>query len=168
MIDFRHAEPSDLSAVADLLLEVEEFYGATEFPPRQLWEKQIESAIFSSLPAGRVLLAVEAGESLGFASYSFMWPAVGVSSSLFLKELYVREAHRRRGIGVDLMARLHAIAIESGSSRVEWQTDSQNVEAREFYEKLGAVPMSGKVLFRSEGDDLGRISGLRPGAVSTS
>ncbi|BCJ55897.1 N-acetyltransferase [Actinoplanes sp. NBRC 14428] len=161
MITFRHAEPDDLSMVADLLLEVERFYGAEDFPPREEWVNDIALALFSPFPAARTLLAVEADEPLGFASYNFLWPAAGVSRSLFLKELYVRESHRRRGIGLDLMSRLHAIAIEAGCSRVEWQTDEQNVEAQMFYKKIGVTPMSAKITYRSAGDDLDRISRIR-------
>lgn len=161
MIKFRHAEPDDLSTVADLLVEVERFYGTEEFPPRQEWERDITLALFGPLPAARVLLAVDADEPLGFASYNFLWPAAGVTRSLFLKELYVREPHRRRGIGVDLMLRLHAIANEFGCSRVEWQTDAGNDDAQIFYKKLGANPMAGKITYRSDGLDLSRISQLR-------
>ncbi|GLZ00759.1 GNAT family N-acetyltransferase [Actinoplanes sp. NBRC 103695] len=161
MITFRHAEPGDLSTVADLMIEVERFYGTEEFPPRQDWERDIKAALFDPFPAARVLLAMEAAEALGLASYNFLWPAAGVSRSLFLKELYVRDPHRRRGIGIDLMSRLHTIAIDSGCSRVEWQTDALNIEAQMFYKKLGVAPMADKITYRSNGADLGRISQLR-------
>jgi GNAT superfamily N-acetyltransferase len=162
VITLRHANPSDLSVVADLLYEVERFYGAVDVPQRPKWEQQIVSVLFSDAPAARVLLAVEANEPQGFASYSFLWPAAGVSKSLFLKELYVREPHRRRGVGVSLMSRLCSIAIETGSTRVEWATDAENRDAQRFYEKLRAFRASTKIMYRAEGDDLIRLSQIRP------
>jgi ribosomal protein S18 acetylase RimI-like enzyme len=160
VITLRHADISDLSVVADLLYDVERFYGTVDFPPRQQWEQQIESLLFTDAPAARVLLAIRNGEPQGFASYSFLWPAAGVSKSLYLKELYVRESQRRRGIGAHLMSRLCAIAVESGSSRLEWTTDTDNSEAQKFYGKLGVSRASAKVMYRAEGDVLVRLSRL--------
>lgn len=160
MIAFRHAEPGDLPAVGDLLYEVERFYGAVEFATRPRWEHQIASLLFSEAPAARVLLALDAGVAVAFASYSFLWPAAEVSKSLFLKELYVRAPYRRRGIGASLMSRLCSIAVETGCSRVEWATDTANADAQSFYEKLGAARATGKVMYRAEGDDLVRLSQL--------
>jgi GNAT superfamily N-acetyltransferase len=37
------------------------------------------------------------------ASYSFLWPAAGVTRSLYLKELYVAQDWQRQGIGKLLM-----------------------------------------------------------------
>jgi GNAT superfamily N-acetyltransferase len=54
------------------------------------------------------------------AAYSFLWPAAGVTRSLYLKELYVAEAFRRQSIGALLMQRLCQIALEHERSRVEW------------------------------------------------
>lgn len=158
MIILRHADISDLLAVADLLFDVERFYGTVDFPPRQQWEQQIESLLFTDAPAARVLLALEDDEPQGFASYSFLWPAAGVSKSLFLKELYVRESQRRRGVGAHLMSRLCSIAVESGSSRLEWTTDADNSDAQKFYDKLGVGRASAKVMYRAEGDVLVRLS----------
>lgn len=162
MITLRHAELSDLSVIADLLYEVERFYGTVEFPERQQWEYQITSLLFSDAPAARVLLAMEDIVPTGFASYSYLWPAAGVSKSLFLKELYVRAPHRRRGIGVTLMSRLCSIAVETGCSRLEWATDGENLGAQKFYEKLGNVRAPNKIMYRAEGEDLVRLSKLHP------
>jgi hypothetical protein len=41
------------------------------------------------------MLAWDGDDLAGFAAYSFLWPAVGLTRSLFLKELYVAEAARR-------------------------------------------------------------------------
>ena len=36
----------------------------------------------------------------GMASYSFLWPAAGLTRSLYLKELYVAQDWQRQGIGL--------------------------------------------------------------------
>ena len=45
----------------------------------------------------------EDGVLAGFASYSFLWPAVGLTASLYLKELYVAASRQRHGVGTLLM-----------------------------------------------------------------
>jgi GNAT superfamily N-acetyltransferase len=52
----------------------------------------------------------------------------------------VIEAARRHGVGRRLMARLAAIAIERGWSRIDFQVLDWN-PARRFYERLGLVPV---------------------------
>lgn len=98
-----------------------------------------------------MLLAVDDGRAVGFVSYSFLWPAIGLTSSLYLKELYVSHAEQRRGAGKDLMDGLVEIARKLGCSRVEWTTDRDNGGAQAFYEALGFSVNAGKVFYRVEG-----------------
>jgi GNAT superfamily N-acetyltransferase len=113
-----------------------------------------------------------AGEQLvGMAAYSFLWPAAGVTCSLYLKELYVAEEFRSKGIGALLMWRLRQVAVEHGCSRVEWTADQGNAFAEAFYEQLRMSKNQEKIFYRVEGDELRRIavSGLfgDPPAEST-
>jgi GNAT superfamily N-acetyltransferase len=78
------------------------------------------------------------------ASYSFLWPAAGVTRSLYLKELYVTEAFRGKGIGVLLMQEVCRIAVDHACSRLEWTTDEGNALAETFYQQLGVPRSHGK------------------------
>ncbi|KAK1181796.1 GNAT family N-acetyltransferase [Streptomyces sp. NBS 14/10] len=72
------------------------------------------------------------------SGYSSSRPAAGSSHSLFLKELYVRDTLRRQGVGAQLMKELQALgAARPGCSRVEWITDRDNPQARDFCKSLG-------------------------------
>jgi GNAT superfamily N-acetyltransferase len=148
------AEPSHAEAIALLAEEMDRFYGATEVEPLGVRLQQINEAIFSEQPSAYVLLAWDGSQLLGFAAYSFLWPAVGLTRSLFLKELYVIEAARRTGVGKQLMQALFEIAVKNDCSRVEWQTETSNEYARHFYAELGAPTFEGKVFYRLEGDAL--------------
>jgi ribosomal protein S18 acetylase RimI-like enzyme len=110
----------------------------------------VEEALFGSPPlASALLVEDETGEIVGFAAYSFLWPAAGASHSLFLKELYVRSTLRRQGIGARLMNELRGIAAaRPGCSRVEWMTDRDNPDARSFYRTLGFAEFDGKIVYR--------------------
>lgn len=142
------AQPSDAHAIAELLEELDRFYGGTDFEPIEQRVKQIQAMLFRDQPAAHVLLAKDGERLVGFAAYSFLWPAAGLTSSLYLKELYVSEADRRKGIGKLLMDRLIDIATETGCSRVEWTADADNPFATEFYQRMGYRENSGKILYR--------------------
>jgi GNAT superfamily N-acetyltransferase len=138
----------DAPAIAELLDEIDRFYGATDIDPVGRRAAQIEAALFRDQPVAYVLLARDSDKVVGMAAYSFLWPAAGVTQSLYLKELYVTARHRRRGVGRLLIDKLRQTASESGCSRIEWTTDEDNPDAQRFYEKLGFHPHRGKILFR--------------------
>ncbi|WP_304951803.1 GNAT family N-acetyltransferase [Streptomyces sp. AVP053U2] len=103
-----------------------------------------------SPPLASALLAEDgAGNLVGLAAYSFLWPAAGSSHSLFLKELYVSDTIRRQGVGARFMAELRALAeARPGCSRVEWMTDRDNPDARAFCKSLGFDEFGGKIVYR--------------------
>ncbi len=84
----------------------------------------------------------------GLAAYSFLWPAVGATRSLYLKELYVPGAYRRRGVGTLLMHAVFETAAALRCSRVEWTTDTGNTAAEAFYAGLGLPVYPSKVFYR--------------------
>jgi GNAT superfamily N-acetyltransferase len=141
----RPATPSDVAALADLLAERDRFYGVTGPDPEPA---AIADALFGPVPAGRALVAVHDGAVAGLAAYSFLWPAAGVTRSLYLKELFVRATARRLGIGRLLMRELHAVAAEQRCSRVEWTADTDQPDAQRFYAALGAEVLATKLFYR--------------------
>jgi GNAT superfamily N-acetyltransferase len=154
MITVNPARPSDISALAQLAEEMDRFYGATEMEPLDLRVSQINDAVFGDPPSAYVLVAWDQDKLVGFASYSFLWPAAGLTRSLYLKELYIAETARRQGVGKLLMQRLYAIAVDRGCSRVEWMTERENTEAQHFYADLGAPVNESKLFYRVEGNAL--------------
>ncbi len=106
------------------------------------------TALFSDLPAAHSLLAFDGEAAVGFAAYSFLWPAEGLTRSLYLKELFVSQAQQRRGIGRALMESLFEVARKHDCSRVEWTTDSDNPAAQAFYKTFGVEPTVSKLFYR--------------------
>jgi GNAT superfamily N-acetyltransferase len=149
LITIAGAVPSDENAIAALCQELDEYYGQPAAGTPQQRAGQVRAALFAEPPMARALLAWDGPTLAGLASYSFLWPAVGLSASIYLKELYVAAACRRVGIGTMLMSSVLAVAAENGCSRVEWTTDAGNASARAFYEALGATPLSTKVFYRA-------------------
>lgn len=141
------AEPRDVAAIAELCAEKDAFYGAATVGPT---EGRIAEALFGETSGGVALLAWDGSSLAGMAGYSFLWPAIGVTCSLYLKELYVMSAYRRSGVGRLLMSELFGIAGRMGCSRVEWTTDLVNSAAQRFYAGLGASVVTSKLFYRVE------------------
>ncbi|WP_042396794.1 GNAT family N-acetyltransferase [Streptacidiphilus carbonis] len=146
-LTIEQATEGDAETIAQMLGEIERYYGGTYLVPDV---KQVRDALFGPQPAATVLLARDGAQVVGLASVCFLWPAAGAETSLYLKELYVREAHRLRGVARELMTAVNGEARSAGCSRVEWTADRDNPAAVALYEALGVVPHEGKIFYRSQ------------------
>jgi GNAT superfamily N-acetyltransferase len=156
LITIALAAETDVDDIVTLAAEMDTFYGDVRPDPPQQRAAEIRTALFADPPVAYALLARDdAGKLAGFAAYSFLWPAAGLSVSLYLKELYIASAHRRAGAGTALMKGLYRIAVERGCSRVEWTTDTGNMQAQAFYEAYGAKALASKIFYRTGRDSLG-------------
>jgi GNAT superfamily N-acetyltransferase len=149
VIKVSDAGPGDEIAIAALCAELDEFYGDLPEGVPADRAAQVRDVLFGTPPLAYALLAWDGDAPAGLAAYSFLWPAAGLTASLYLKELYVAAAYRQTGVGRMLMDGLGVIAGRRGLSRVEWTTDASNEGARAFYEALGAKPLTSKVFYRA-------------------
>ncbi|MET7816103.1 GNAT family N-acetyltransferase [Streptomyces sp. NPDC005395] len=142
------AAEADIEEIAQMLGEIEEYYGGENVPGDR---EQVRGALLGPSPAATVLLARDdEGQVLGLASYSRLWPAAGADTSLYLKELFVREPFRKSGVGRRLMEAVQAAGVAEGCTRLEWTADTDNPAAVDFYAALGAHQNAGKVMYRAE------------------
>jgi GNAT superfamily N-acetyltransferase len=151
-------QPEHLEAFATLAEEMDRFSGTTEFDPIDVRLQQIRDALFGDQPSAYALLAWVNDRPVGFATYSFLWPAVGMTRSLFLKELYVSETARRAGAGKAIMQTLAETVVKNDCSRFEWQSDTPNTDAQRFYENLGEAVETSKLSYCAQGDALRRLA----------
>ncbi|MCA1606586.1 MAG: GNAT family N-acetyltransferase [Acidobacteria bacterium] len=146
------AEPAHSEEILALAEEMDCFYGATEIAPYDTRIRQINEALFSDPPMAHAILAWNDQRLVGMATYSFLWPAVSLTRSLYLKELYVARTTRRRGIGKLLMHNVYEVAAKHNCSRVEWTADRDSTDARKFYSSIGVPVSTSKLFYRTEGE----------------
>lgn len=144
-MEISKATETDAEVIATILGEIDAYYGDPSVPGHI---DQIKDALFGERPLATVLLARNGDDVLGFAAYTLTWPASGPHTSLYLKELFVRAAARRKGVARALMAALREEAAASACARIEWTADTDNPLALALYEALGAAPHTGKVFYR--------------------
>ncbi len=142
--------PADAPAMAELLAEMDRFYGDNVPAPMAERARQLSEAVFASPPAAHVLLAWDGDQLAGLAAYSFLWPAAGLTSSVYVKELYVADRYRGQGTGTLLMRALFETAAKHRCSRVEWTTGRDNTGAQAFYRQLGVSAHPSKIFYRVE------------------
>ncbi len=115
----------------------------TLFGERRIAEVAI--GYFETKPVGFVLF---------FPNYSTFLGRPG----LYIEDLFVSEAYRRRGFGRALLLYVARLAQERRCGRLEWSVLNWNEPAIEFYKKLGAVPMSDWTVYRITGENLQRLA----------
>jgi GNAT superfamily N-acetyltransferase len=149
VITLADAAPGDEDKVAALCAELDGYYGNVPQGTPAERAEAVRDVLFGAPPLACALLAWDGPVLAGMAAYSFLWPAAGLTASLYLKELYVVAAYRQAGVGRMLMDGLGAVAARRGLSQVEWTTDAMNEGARAFYEALGAKPLASKIFYRA-------------------
>jgi GNAT superfamily N-acetyltransferase len=121
-------------------------------------EASLRAALFGDVPRARALLAHDGLEPVGFALYFYSFSTFLGRAGLYLEDLFVRPAWRRRGVGRQLLRTLAEIAVREGCGRVEWSVLDWNEPAIRFYESIGARPMDDWTVYRLTGDALGRFA----------
>ena len=103
------------------------------------------------------LLAFLDGEAVGLALFHPRFSTWLGQPSMYLEDLYVTEAARRRGVGRRLMARLAAITIERGWGRLDFQVLDWN-PARGFYRRLGMAHLGEWLRYGADAEALRRLA----------
>jgi GNAT superfamily N-acetyltransferase len=116
---------------------------------------------FGQNPRFHVLLACEGNKVAAFAFYFYAYSTWRAQPTLYLEDLFVRPAYRRRGLGVMLMRRLAEEAMKTGCGRFQWQVLDWNEPAVRFYETLGAKILREWWTVRVEGDAIAKLAASR-------
>ena len=98
----------------------------------------IESALFGPQHVAEVLIAWKNEEAAGFALFLHNFSTFLGRRGLWLEDLFVRPAFRRRGCAKAMLKALARLAVERNCGRFEWSVLDWNAPAIAFYESLGA------------------------------
>ena len=122
-------------------------------------EGALRDQLFGDRPAAEVLLATddETGETAGFALYFPNFSTFLARPGIYLEDLFVRPAFRRRGLGKLLLRTLGQVALARGCGRLEWSVLDWNADAIAFYRSLGADLMDGWTTCRVSGAALTKL-----------
>ena len=152
----RPATGADVPLILTLIRELAEF-------ERLLHEVVADEALlreqlFGARPAAEVLLGFEAdGTPMGFALFFQNFSTFLGRPGIYLEDLYVRPAHRGRGLGRALLTRLARLAVQRGYGRLDWSVLDWNENAIGFYQNMGARLMADWRTCRVTGEALAKL-----------
>ncbi len=151
----RAATEGDVELIFDLIVELaryeklaHEVVGTPELLRASLFERRDAEA----------LIVEAAGETVGYAIFYTTFSTFECRSGIWLEDVYVRPDHRRGGIGLRIMERLAALALERGHVRLEWCALEWNEPALSFYAKLGARRLEDWRMLRLEADGMRELA----------
>lgn len=155
----RAARPDDVPAILSMITELAEFEQLAHLVVADA--PLLHEALFSAHPACECVLGIEAGAPVAFALFFHNFSTFLGRRGLYLEDLYVKPAARRRGHAKAMLAHLAALAIARGCGRFEWSVLDWNTDAIGFYEGLGAVVMPDWRICRVTGPALQALAAPR-------
>ena len=152
MLNIRPANPANIPEILAFIRELAEY------------EREPASAIataedllrdgFGPTPRFHCLIAEWSGQPVGFSLYFYNYSTWRGHTGIYLEDLFVRPTFRGKGIGKALFAAVAAIAVAEGCPRLEWAVLDWNTPAIDFYNSLGATPLTEWTTMRLSGNAL--------------
>lgn len=136
MIIIRSVEPRDLDEVVVLCAEHAAFEQASYDPAGK--REKLSTLLFAREPALLGKVAVSGDSFVGYATASAEVSTWAAERFMHMDCLFVREAHRGRGVGARLMEAIVQEAARLGIAHLQWQTPRWNTAADRFYRRVGA------------------------------
>jgi len=109
-----------------------------------------------------LFVAADGGRLVGYALYFYNYSSFLAKPTLYLEDIFVQEAHRKRGVGFRLFRRCVDEARSRGCGRMEWAVLTWNQKALDFYERLGAKRLSDWHVYRLDEEALGSVPASIP------
>lgn len=104
---------------------------------------------FGARPRFEAALALDAANrAVGYAIWFETYSSFLARPTLYLEDLFVREAARRSGAGGMLFDHVRALGEQRGCGRMEWQVLDWNTLARGFYDRRNAQWMKQWLVYR--------------------
>jgi GNAT superfamily N-acetyltransferase len=138
----RRPSAADICGLALILSEMQCHYGRPVSNTAATAAATLACKAPADLFDPHILVALAGEQLIGSLFMNVTFPAFELTRSLYIRDLYVAKAMRRRGVGQALVKAGARLALSEGFSALEWTTDSENTAARAMYEACGAQSLS--------------------------
>jgi GNAT superfamily N-acetyltransferase len=155
-ISIRRARKSEVGLIFSLICELAEYEKLLH--EVEATEVDIDAALFGDNPRLFCEIAEWNGEPVGFAVWFFNFSTFSGRSGVYLEDLFVRPAHRGKGIGKALLAHLARLCVANGWARLQWSVLDWNTPSITFYKSLGAEMMDEWTVCRINGPALAALA----------
>jgi len=150
------ANEGDVGTILAMIRELAEFEKLSHLCVSS--EADIARALFAPPVRAEVAIGREQGLPVCFALFFHNFSTFLGRPGLYLEDLFVRPAHRRKGYGRAMLVHLAALAEARGCGRFEWSVLDWNESAIGFYQSLGAMVLPDWRITRVTGEALTRLA----------
>ena len=151
-LSIRPAQPSDVAHIHAMIVELAVFEKLEHLVVAT--EAMLHDGLFGARPACEAIIGEEHGEIVTFALFFHNFSTFLTRKGLYLEDLYVKQDHRGKGYGRQMLVALAQLAVERNCGRFEWSVLDWNEPAIRFYRRLGAVGLDEWTVQRVSGDAL--------------
>lgn len=155
----RRAAPGDVADITAMIHELAAFEHAAQHCT--VTEKQITAALFDDTPTVHAHVVDVDGQLAAMALWFLNFSTWDGAAGIYLEDLYVRPAFRRRGLARDLLRTLAAECRTHGYTRLAWAVLNWNADAIALYDGIGAAPQREWTTYRLSGPELAALAGPR-------
>lgn len=153
----RPAQPSDVAHIHAMIIELAVFEKLEHLVVAT--EELLHEGLFGARPACEAIMGEENGEVVTFALFFHNFSTFLTKKGLYLEDLYVKQAHRGKGFGKQMLVKLAQLAVERNCGRFEWSVLDWNEPAINFYKAVGADVMPDWRICRVTGPALTQLAG---------
>ena len=148
----RPARPGEAALVLRFVRELAEYEKLSH--EATATESMLDAALFCANPRVFCEFAEWNGEVVGFAVWLLDYSTFTGRHGIYLEDLFVRPAHRGKGIGKALMIHLARECVRRGATNFQWSVLNWNILSIDFYKSLGALPLDEWTIYRVSGEAL--------------
>jgi GNAT superfamily N-acetyltransferase len=152
----RPAQPSDVAHIHGMIVELAVFEKLEHLVVAT--EAMLHEGLFGARPACEAIMGEENGEIVTFALFFHNFSTFLTRKGLYLEDLYVKQDHRGKGYGRQMLVALAQLALERQCGRFEWSVLDWNEPAINFYKGMGAELLPDWRICRVAGDALASLA----------
>jgi len=148
----RPATPADVTHIMSMIVELAVFEKLEHMVVAT--EDLLHEGLFGAKPSCEAIIGEADGEVVTFALFFHNFSTFLTKKGLYLEDLYVRQVHRGKGYGSQMLKHLARIAVERQCGRFEWSVLDWNTPAINFYKSMGAEILPDWRICRVTGEPL--------------
>jgi ribosomal protein S18 acetylase RimI-like enzyme len=152
----RRARPGDETDLAAMCHELAEFERAADLCT--VTEEQMRTALFGEAPRLHAHVVEIDGQVAAGAMWFYNFSTWDGVAGIYLEDLYVRPAFRRRGLARELLSTLARECVAAGYTRLSWAVLDWNVDAIALYDSVGGRPQGEWITYRVSGSALSELA----------
>ena len=155
-ISIRPAVAGDGQILNDMVRELAEHHGYGKYFVAT--PQDYERFLADPNALNGALIAEWSGEAAGCATWQRAYQTFLGRETIYLEDISVMPAFRRRGIATALLKAVARLAVARQAAAVSWLMLGWNTDARRIYEAAGATIEDGNCFCKLSGEALERLA----------